>query len=314
MPPDSEKQSMAKVSVVIPTYNCAGYLGRALDSVLAQTMQDFQIVIADDGSTDDTQDAIRPYLTDPRISSIVQANQGLPGARNAGVRASSAAYLAFLDADDELAPNALDVLTATLDSQPAMCWCVSDVLRICGPERAVLRSQIPEDSLFYGILRDDFIRRGMFMRRDSLVAVGLYDVAMKIREDWDLNIRLVRAGMPFVYIPEPLYWYHWRRASITTGNPSKALAYTGALLRKHHKAIADAGDARAARIYAENMWHLGRTYFHATGNLPKTLKCVLESLKYNLDLGRVVHPLLHHVHAAFARRRSFGAMRSNEPG
>ncbi|GAN77658.1 glycosyltransferase family 2 protein [Acidisphaera rubrifaciens] len=281
---------MARVSVVVPSYNCAALLPRAVGSVLRQTMQDFELVIVDDGSTDETPDVIARYRCERRIRCVVQGNRGLPAARNAGMAVSTAPYVAFLDADDELAPDALAVLTAALDADPGAGWCVTDITRITGETRDIVRSRIPGD-IFYGILEDDFIRRGMFFRRAALAAAGLYDPHVRMREDWDLNIRLIHGGVPFVYVPEPLYWYHWREGSITTGRPHRKLAYTRQVLRKHHKRLADAGDPRAAAIYAECMWDLGRRYFYETRTWQRVLACMAESLAYGIGPRRITRAL-----------------------
>lgn len=282
---------MARVSVIIPAYNCAAFLARAVDSVLRQTMQDFEIVIVDDGSTDETPAVVGLYRAERRVRYLVQGNRGLPAARNAGMAVSTAPYVAFLDADDELAPDALAVLSTALDADPGAGWCVMDILRITGETREVVRSRIPGDT-YYGVLEDDFIRRGMFFRRVVLTAAGHYDPSIRMREDWDLNIRLVHAGVPFVYVPEPLYWYHWREGSITTARPHRKLAYTEQLLRKHHKRLADAGDPRAAAIYAECMWDLGRRHFYETRNWRRVLVCVMESLSYGIGPRRIAGALL----------------------
>ena len=298
---------MARVSVIIPSYNCASLLPRAVASVLRQTLQDLEIVIVDDGSTDETQAVAGLYRADRRIRYLVQGNRGLPAARNAGMAVSTAPYVAFLDADDELAPDALAVQLAALAADPGAGWCVTDILRITGEGREVVRSCIPDD-IYYGVLQDDFIRRGMFFRRAVLAAAGQYDAAVRMREDWELNIRLIHGGVPFVYVPEPLYWYHWREGSITTGRPHRKLAYTQLVLRKHHKRLADAGDRRAAAIYAECMWDLGRRYFDATGAWQRVIACMVESLAYGIGPRRVTTALRGRL--AVARR---GAVEGSGP-
>src|SRR5690348_130160 len=92
------------VSVVITTYNHARFLGEAIESVLAQTVPPFEVIVVDDGSTDDPAAVVRRY---PQLRLIRQRNQGLAAARNTGWRASGGSYLVFLDADDRLLPNAL---------------------------------------------------------------------------------------------------------------------------------------------------------------------------------------------------------------
>ena len=96
----------AIVSVVIPSYNHARYLGAAVESVMAQTVRDVEIVIVDDGSTDDTREVAARY---PQAKYIYQPNQGLSAARNTGIKHSSGRFLVFLDADDLLLPHALEV-------------------------------------------------------------------------------------------------------------------------------------------------------------------------------------------------------------
>ncbi len=98
---------MAAVSVIIPLYNKGPYVRRTLESVTAQTWQDFEVVVVDDGSTDDGPAIVRAY-PDPRVRLVVQSNQGPGAARNHGIRASAAPYLAFLDADDEWLPGILE--------------------------------------------------------------------------------------------------------------------------------------------------------------------------------------------------------------
>src|ERR671914_179204 len=95
----------ALVSVVIPCYNQAHFLGEAIESVLAQNYPHFEVVVIDDGSTDNTSEVASRY---PGVRCIRQENQGLAGARNTGIRHSSGSYLVFLDSDDRLLPDALD--------------------------------------------------------------------------------------------------------------------------------------------------------------------------------------------------------------
>jgi glycosyltransferase involved in cell wall biosynthesis len=283
---------MPTVSVIIPSFNCAEFLGDAIESVLAQTMQAFEVIVVDDGSTDGTAEVIGRYSSDLRIRYIYQDNRGLPGARNTGALSSTGRFLAFLDADDSLAADALEKLSSALLRSEAS-WCVMDLLKVCGAKRELRRTEIPAGDAFYGILRDDFIRRGMFFRREDFMAAGMYDEQMKNREDWDINIRMLERGKAFHYIPEPLYLYSWREGSITTGNPAKMLFYTEQILRKHHKRLADAGDPEAVKLYAENMWGLARNHFYLTRNVRKALQCVRESLAYDPSPRRLFHPVVH---------------------
>jgi glycosyltransferase involved in cell wall biosynthesis len=108
---------MPKVSVIIPTYNAEKYISETINSVLTQTFQDFEILVVDDGSPDQSVEICRQF-TDPRIKIIRQANRGLPGARNTGIRQAQAEYIAFLDADDIWHPEKLEKHVEHLDGKP----------------------------------------------------------------------------------------------------------------------------------------------------------------------------------------------------
>src|SRR5690242_2033878 len=105
---------MPRFSVVVPTYNRAATLPRAIDSVLAQSVDDFELIVVDDGSTDDT-DAVLEHFGD-RVRVVVQANAGVSAARNAGAAISQAEWLVFLDSDDELVADALEKYATGADA------------------------------------------------------------------------------------------------------------------------------------------------------------------------------------------------------
>src|ERR687890_1245755 len=102
------------VSVVIPCYNQAHFLGEAIESVLAQSYKDFEIIVVDDGSPDNTSEVAARY---PGVRCVRQENQGLAGARNTGIRESKGEYLVFLDADDRLLAEALEVGVKNLEAR-----------------------------------------------------------------------------------------------------------------------------------------------------------------------------------------------------
>jgi glycosyltransferase involved in cell wall biosynthesis len=282
---------MPTVSIIIPSYNCIPYLQTALSSAVAQTLTDYEIIVVDDGSTDNTHHIMRPYTADSRVRYVHQDNRGLPAARNTGARLSEAKYLAFLDADDALEPNALERMVAALEASGAS-WCLIDILKVKTTSSEVHRTEIPAGDLLQGILRNDFIRRAMFFRRTDFLEVGMYDENMKYREDWDINIRMFRHRKPFIYLPEPLYRYSWREGSMTTGQRAKILRFTERLLKKHHQGLAKY-DPQVAKVYAKNSWNLARDYFYELSDYHSAIRCMRESLVYDFSLGRLFHPLLH---------------------
>jgi glycosyltransferase involved in cell wall biosynthesis len=119
---------MAKVSVIVPIYNGAATIDRALASVFAQTFTDYEVVVVNDGSTDDTPAVLAGY--GDRIHVVTQANRGLPAARNSGIRASSGEYVAFIDDDDEWMPEMLARCAAVLDQDPSCVLAYAGALRV----------------------------------------------------------------------------------------------------------------------------------------------------------------------------------------
>src|SRR3989338_1124324 len=110
------------VSVVIPTYNCARYLRETLDSVLEQTCQDFEIIVVDDGSTDDTRELVNSYARrcPDKVRYIHQENGGPSQARPTGIRPAGGAFLALLDADDKWTPDRLEKDIHVIEADPAI--------------------------------------------------------------------------------------------------------------------------------------------------------------------------------------------------
>ncbi len=111
---------MSKVDVIIPAYNAAKFLPAAIDSVIAQTFEDWHIILIDDGSVDNTTDIVEPYRRrlGPKLTYIKQVNKGLPAARNAAIVNSSAEFLALLDADDVWLPCRLAESLKSFDARP----------------------------------------------------------------------------------------------------------------------------------------------------------------------------------------------------
>ena len=109
---------MPKSSIVVPAYNAARTLPETLDSLLLQTETDFEIIVVDDGSTDETADVVARYQRDPRVHLVRQANRGLAGARNSGIAAAKGEYIGFCDADDLWLPGKLAAHVRHLDVSP----------------------------------------------------------------------------------------------------------------------------------------------------------------------------------------------------
>jgi glycosyltransferase involved in cell wall biosynthesis len=285
---------MSLVSVIIPAYNAAATIAVTIDSVLSQTFQDFEIIVSDDGSKDDTASVVSHYRSDPRVRYMFHENRGTSHAKNLAACEAKGEYLVFLDSDDTLEPTALEIMVHDFKATGA-AWCVVDIVKRIGNDRIIRRAQFPSGSLLSGILEDDFVTRSPFYLRSAFLASGMYDEGLAVREDWDINIRMIEQERPFTYIKQPLYIYARTEGSLMTGNLRRTLTSTEKVLLKHHKKLADSGNSEIAVIYARNMWQLARRYFYEARDFPEAFRCVRESLRYNLSLHRIFHPLIHRI-------------------
>lgn len=257
---------MPEVSVIIPCYNSAHLVARAIDSVRAQTMKDWEIVVVDDGSTDDVAGALKPYKDDARVRMIRQANKGLPGARNSGIRDARADYVVVLDADDELTPDCLALHLDKMTAEQTL-WSLCDLLRVEGDDRRVLKSDIDsERPLESACLRRFYPMHSIGYHKQAFEQAGFYDESCRVYEDVDLYARMLLAGLPYSYIDKPVYIYHIQPQSLTkTSNFSRNLLANERFYRKYFSQAAR-GNPRIRNEYAEALWELGGKYRrHQTG-------------------------------------------------
>jgi glycosyltransferase involved in cell wall biosynthesis len=295
---------MPIVSVIIPTHNCARFITDAIESILSQTYKDYEVIVIDDGSTDDTRERLREYVQKELIRYIYKENKGVAEARNTGILAARGDYIAYVDADDKLDRRMIGACLDALTHEQTE-WCITDILRIetrgADDQSSICKSIVPKN-LRIGILKDDFSLRSPFFKKQTLLDIGLYDKELQTREDWDMNIRLILAGIRFSYLPEPLYIYRIREDSLTKGEGKKTYDSTLRLLRKHHKKIAEGGDKEISRIYAEHQWRIGRNYLTDAHNFGSFFSCFVESVKYEFSLRRLLHPFYFHLAKHFTRR------------
>jgi glycosyltransferase involved in cell wall biosynthesis len=198
------------VSVIIPCYNQAGYLGKAIESLLAQTYRPIEIVVVDDGSTDETPAVMDRYAA--RIKAVRQANAGLAGARNAGLAVAAGELVAFLDADDFLFPDTVEQHVATLLSHPEASVSYGGCVHVDGADRELGRvtpKPLPDDALTALLSANRFPVHAAMVRRQAAENVGGFDSSLATCEDWDWWIRLASAGHRFVAAPGA--WAVYRR-------------------------------------------------------------------------------------------------------
>jgi len=189
----SSSADLPLVSIVIPTYNHARFLADAIESVLAQTMQDLEIVVVDDGSTDDPTAVVARY---PQVRCLHQRQQGLSAARNAGMQQSSGRYLLFLDADDRLLPRAVESGLRCFEAHPAAAF-VSGLHRFVTAEGVPISTSTREPITgdhYLAFLRGNYIgmHATVLYQRQAIAAVGGFDRQLHACEDYDLYLRLSR--------------------------------------------------------------------------------------------------------------------------
>jgi glycosyltransferase involved in cell wall biosynthesis len=181
------------VTVVIPCYNQASYLGEAIESVRAQTYRGFEIVVVDDGSTDATAAVAGSH---PEVRLLRQRNAGLSAARNAGLELSRGGYLVFLDADDRLLPNALRDGVDSLARHPEAAFTSGHFrfIRGDGSTKSEFAQEPIECPPYEGMLRGNYIgmHSTVMFRRAIFDKVGSFDTSLHSCEDYDLYMRITR--------------------------------------------------------------------------------------------------------------------------
>lgn len=197
-------------SVVIPVYNRAHLLRRTLDSVLTQTFGDFEIVLVDDGSTDDPK-AVVDAVGDPRIRYIRQCNKGGGAARNAGIDAARAPYVALLDSDDEFLPHHLAAMHRLLEGA-ANRAVYARIVVDRGNGRTMIkppRAQHPGEHMATYLMCDrGFVPTITLCLPTALARQIRYHEDLRAAEDTDFAIRLANAGCQFVMVETPAAVWH----------------------------------------------------------------------------------------------------------
>jgi glycosyltransferase involved in cell wall biosynthesis len=212
---------MPIVSVIIPTYNRANLLPEAVQSVLAQTFADFELIIVDDGSSDNTQQVVENF-TDGRIRYIYQDNKGITGAMNTGLNAAQGSYVARLDSDDRWLPTILAEQVAILQNNPTIgvVYAKAQAMDIHGhplPQMLGAPPHFPGQH-FKSLLYGDFGSAiSTLVRRECYDRIGGYDTQLKANEDWDVWIRLARHHH-FYFLDKVLahFRYHPGRSTAST--------------------------------------------------------------------------------------------------
>ena len=214
------------VSIVLPVYNCPEYVGEAIESMLAQAFLDYEMIVIDDGSQDDTLSVVKRY-SDPRIRVLTQANRGLAGTLNRGIGLARGRYVARQDQDDVSMPERLAKQVGFLDSHPE-CGLVGTWAEIWQDRARTDRAhRHPADnsSLKYELLLNNpFVHSSVMIRKSALDRVGAYstDKGRQPPEDYELWSRIARE-FEVANVPEVLHRYREIAGSMSREGPSPFL-------------------------------------------------------------------------------------------
>ena len=236
---------MPTFSVVICTYNRADRVGRAITSVLRQTLEDFELIVVDDGSVDGTGGVVGA-IDDPRLRYVYRDNGGLSAARNTGVASASGRYVTFLDDDDEVLPRWLEMMEGALAGDDAVATCAAYAVDVQG---RVLETMSPGP---LGPAYDDY--RGLFLSgtfalpRHGYVAIGGFAEGVQYCQHSELALRLLphcrASNWPVRVIDEPLLrWEARPLRQRPAAAPEKVLLGMEYLLACHHARLSRSQDA-----------------------------------------------------------------------
>jgi glycosyltransferase involved in cell wall biosynthesis len=288
--PSDPRSGSPAFTVVVPAFNAAATLASCVDSILQQTVPDFEVVIVDDGSTDHTLELARS-VTDLRVRVHSQANAGLPAARNAGISVARAEMVCFLDSDDVFLPRYLETIQATFAADPEVDFVYTDAWTFDDRTRRIRkhttahyqRPPRPPPSTARGMFRElitrNFIIVPVAVRRGVIVAAGLFDETMTSVEDWDMWLRLAARGHRGAEAAGPLGLRREHAAQLTTNYERMArnqvymfekllreqellaedeerVRARLAFFRREHQILS--GEDRAGALRRRTKWRLGR--------------------------------------------------------
>jgi len=274
---------VSKVNVVIPTYNRAHLIRKAVQSVLDQSYQDFEIIIVDDASTDNTEEAVRS-LKDERIRYIRhEKNKGAGAARNTGIRAANGEYIAFQDSDDEWLPEKLEKQMKVFENAPPEVgvvytgfWRIEKNKKNYIPSSWIIQKN---GNIHKELLKGNFIGTpATLIKRECFKKVGLFEEYIPAREDWELWIRISKY-YEFKYIPEPLMISYYTSGSVNEKSIIASINILEFIINKHYKNF-----AKHKKILSKHYFNIGFNLC-SIGYLSKGKKYLIKAIKiYPLDI------------------------------
>lgn len=244
------------VSVILPVHNRQDLVSRAIDSVLAQTMENLELLIIDDASTDGTPEVIGGYASDPRVRVCRnQTNLGAAGARNRGIEAARGTYIAFQDSDDRWFPEKLALQVAALEKQQEARACFCGALYYSAEHCYYIPDIGISDGL--DIAAGDLSRvvlsgnpitpQTLLLERSVFDETGPFDAGLSVNEDWELAIRMAQK-VRFAFLPDPLVVIYRTADSVSSDRKGNA-SVREEMLRRYRDLFDKAPKSRALQHY-----------------------------------------------------------------
>lgn len=226
------KNFKPKVSIVVPCYNQGQYVDEAVDSMLNQTFQDFEIIVINDGSTDEGTIEKLTHYEKSKTTVIHTSNQGLPAARNNGIRRAKADYIFPLDADDHFEATFLEKAVHVLDTQPEI-GVVTCGMQCFGISQ---KRHLPKGGGVKNFLAQNNACVASMFRKRCWEEVGGYDESMRQGyEDWNFWIAITKRGWQVHVIPEYLYYYRRRAGSMVMESNTMRPVLVKQLVQNHRE-------------------------------------------------------------------------------
>jgi glycosyltransferase involved in cell wall biosynthesis len=277
-----------KVSIVMPTYNRSNEIKQSIDSVLMQTYPNFELIVIDDGSSDNTREVVTA-IDDIRIRYIkLMQNVGGAEARNVGIREAKGEFVAFQDSDDEWTYSKLEKSIRELEKKPECGAVFSDFTQVwkTGSRRMPIWNRPFGKGCFYdSLLWNNVVDTPtLVVRKSVLQSIGGFDPSMPRYQDWELALRLAKVTR-FSYIPEPLIFSYVTEGSITHNKEAHRIALE-LIYKKHDKHINEmkqlkalwlqrVGDSRMLDGISGGRWMLMESLLHDPFNFRYVVKALL---------------------------------------
>jgi len=276
---------MPKISVIIPTYNSIRFLPNTLDSVLRQTFSEFEVLVINDGSTDNTAEWISS-LTDSRVKLINQENQGCATARNTGILAAKGQYIAFLDSDDLWEPTKLEKQVKCLEENPdiGLVYTWVDFSNEEAKPTGKVRKVFAEGNVFQDMLTGNVVSCGSvpLVRRECFETVGLFDTKLWTAEDKDMWLR-ISTQYSFALIREPLVYYRQHPNSKSSKGFKRREQDFRRIMSKVPEPLLPQGSLQWRKVYSQQYLYFAWRAYEGK-SYSESIKYLFNAARYSIDI------------------------------